>query len=256
MELMLTPWLRKSMHISQQNNSAFQEEMLSARLSAIAESLPERCVVCDVGSDHGALPRYLLLRNLCSRAIVTDLNEKPLERAIQNLKHAGVDHRASFVLTDGIAEVLPYSPDAFVIAGMGGETILGILERALKKIPVGTIFVLQPMTKIPVLRRFLYEFGFSLQGEKLVFENNKYFIVISAVYTGQSQPEKTEFCEYGEFLHKEENDITRKYFLSLLSSLDRVISEKKKNGKNCVEEEKKRLFLLKFMEEKYESKRD
>jgi tRNA (adenine22-N1)-methyltransferase len=46
------------------------------------------------------------------------------------------------------------------IAGMGGETIFGILNRANGQIPVGTKFVLQPMTRDSVLRRFLYEAGY------------------------------------------------------------------------------------------------
>lgn len=222
--------------------------MLSERLSAIAGSLPEHCVVCDVGSDHGTLPLYLLKNNLCSKAIVTDLNKNPLDRARHNLQDAGVAERASFVLTDGIAEVLPLSPDAFVIAGMGGETIVGILERGLKKIPLGTAFVLQPMTKIPVLRRYLYEYGFSIQNEKLVYENHKYFIIIDARFDGVSRPEKVEFSEYGEFLHKLRNRTSKQYYFSLLRSLENIIFEKRKNGLNFQSDENKRLSLLKILE--------
>ena len=236
-----------------QNKAEIKEVTLSARLSAIAESLPEHCVVCDVGSDHGTLPLYLLSKDLCTKAIVTDLNKNPLDRARQCLERAGVDDRASFVLTDGIAEVLPFSPDVFVIAGMGGETILGILQRGLHLISSGTSFVLQPMTKIAKLRRFLYEFGFSIQDEKLVFENNKYFVIISATYTGICESSKRVFADFGEFLPKKHNEITRKYFLSILTSTENIICEKRGNGLDFCDEEKKRLVLLSILEEFDES---
>ncbi len=206
-------------------------------------------MICDVGSDHGALPLFLLSSGKCSSAIVTDLNEKPLERAKANLREAGVVENATFVLTDGIEEVLPLKPDAFVIAGMGGETILGILNRGLSQIPKGTQFLLQPMTKVAILRRFLYETGFCVSNEKLVFENGKFFVVIQAVYDGVSRPSEIDFYEFGAYLPKNKNEITRAYFSSVLASLEAVIDGKKKANVVCDEDLKKRDFLLHLLED-------
>ena len=240
----------------QQSNSSAKQTTLSLRLSAIAESLPESGVICDVGSDHGALPMYLLSNGKCSSAIVTDLNEKPLERAKENLRDAGVFEKATFVLTDGIEAVLPMKPDAFVIAGMGGETIAGILDRGLSQIPNGTKFVLQPMTKADVLRRFLYKTGFCVQDEKLVYENGKYFLVIQTIYDGVSRSCNEFVCELGEFLPKMKNDVTRAFFASKLTSLSAVIEGKRKAGASCEDDLKKRDYLLKLLEDMDENKRD
>ena len=155
--------------------------------------MPRGGVVCDVGSDHGALPLFLLQNDLCKRAVVTDLNAMPLKRAELNLKENGVSHRADFVLTDGISEVLSYHADAYVIAGMGGETIVGILSRALERIPMKTVFVLQPMTKAVFLRRFLYENGFRMDAENAVSENGKTFLVFRATYDGVRRSESDLF---------------------------------------------------------------
>lgn len=240
----------------QQSNSSAKQTTLSLRLSAIAESLPESGVICDVGSDHGALPMYLLSNGKCSSAIVTDLNEKPLERAKENLRDAGVFEKATFVLTDGIEAVLPMKPDAFVIAGMGGETILGILDRGLSQLPKGTQFVLQPMTKAEVLRRFLYKFGFRVQDERVVYENGKYFLVIHTVFDGVSRPCNEFVCEFGEFLPKMKNEVVRSFFASKLSSLTAVIEGKGKAGASCEDEIEKRDFLLNLLEDMDENKRD
>jgi len=244
------------MPILQQSNSDRKVVTLSERLSAIAESLPEKCFVCDVGSDHGTLPLYLLSSGRCDKVIVTDLNEKPLERARRNLQDAGLDKMASFILTDGIEAVLPMNPDAFVIAGMGGETIVGILDRGLKYIQSGTVFILQPMTKLETLRRYLYEFGFAVIGEKLVSENNKFFVVISAVYDGISRKEKINFCSFGEFLPNDFGETSKAYFSALLSSVENVIKGKQRAGVACEEDVCKRDVLLKILEDCHDNQGD
>ena len=239
-----------------QNKSALKKVALSSRLSALADCLGEGSFVCDVGSDHGALPLYLLSCGKCKRAIVTDLNEKPLERAKANLRSFGFDSKAIFVQTDGIEKVLSFLPDSFVIAGMGGETIIGILERALSAIPKGTVFVLQPMTKIAALRRFLYESGFALTCEKIVYENHKFFIVMKAVFDGVSRAENNSFSEYGVFLPKDRSETAKAYFLSELSSLKKVINGKKKAGLSCDNELIKMNYINGILEDINESRRD
>jgi len=127
--------------------------------------------VCDVGSDHGLLPLYLLKEGLCSGVLVTDLNPKPLERAKRAFGECGLTKNVFFLQADGIPEPKEsLRPNAYVIAGMGGETISGILSRALKTISPETFFVFQPMTRSSYLRRFLYENGFRVQAERVVCE--------------------------------------------------------------------------------------
>ena len=141
---------------------------LSARLSALAALVPKGAFVCDVGSDHGMLPMYLLQEGICEKAVVSDVNAAPLERAKEAFSQSGLSDRAVFCLCDGIAALLQHKPDVFVIAGMGGETIRRILSEALAAIPSGAAFLLQPMTKEASLRAFLYENGFRIKNETAV----------------------------------------------------------------------------------------
>lgn len=221
---------------------------LSARLSVIAESLPRGGVVCDVGSDHGALALYLLEKQYCSKAIVTDLNSRPLARAKENLTAAGVAHRALFLLTDGICDVLSYQPDAFVIAGMGGETISGILDRAKGKILPKTVFILQPMTRIVHLRRYLYESGFCVTGEEAVLENGKVFLIFKAVFDGTSRFREDDFYMLGEHLSQNRCEANRVYYETCLLKLDSKIAGKQRAGLNVDIEQKQRSKYLALLE--------
>ena len=234
-----------------QNNGATNHR-LSERLFAIANALPRGGVICDVGSDHGLLPLFLLREDRCERCIVTDLNPLPLKRAEMNLREAGVVHRAKFLLSDGIRDVFQDSPDAIVIAGMGGETIAGILERELARIPTGMQFVLQPMTKEPLLRRFLYVNGFRIQNETVVCENKKSFLILSVSYDSSPAPKEEFIYWIGEHLSPYEDSV-KIYFRKLLNSLQVRAVGKESVGTKADEERFLEQKIIDFLEAKYDN---
>ena len=241
---------------SLQNNCKGTAVSLSARLSAIAESLPRGGTICDVGSDHGILPLYLVQKGLVAHTLVTDLNDQPLERAKKAFREAGVFDKADFILTDGILDVLSYSPDAYVIAGMGGETISGILLRALSGIPKETFFAFQPMTKQGELREFLYRNGFRISDEKAVSENGKSFLLIFAFFDGIKRIPSEDEVLFGEFLPYKKDAETADHFDKLLKSM-----EKKKLGKikaklSVNEDERRIERIISILEGIHEDSRD
>jgi len=210
---------------SKENSSAPE---LSERLCAVARGLPKNGVICDVGSDHGALPLFLLREGLCSRVIVTDLNEAPLFRAKIALEKAGLSERSEFVLTDGIADILPMHPNAFVIAGMGGDTIAGILSRGLSGLEKGTVFALQPMTKEERLRAFLYENGFFIEDEIAVLENGKVFLVLFVRYDAVLRNHDVVMDHFGEYLLNKDDEQSRAYIAKVIGKM-----KKRLNGLRC-----------------------
>ena len=248
------PWLLRStptLLLSEMSRTS--KKLLSERLSAIAESLPVGGVVCDVGSDHGILPLYLLQNNLADRVIVTDLNDQPLARGKAAIEEAGFSKNARFFLTDGILAVLQEKVDHFVIAGMGGETILGILSRAAEKIPVGTNFFLQPMTKIQQLRRYLYENGFCITDERLVYENKKYFVIISALFDGIKRYKADLIYEFGEFLPNQKGSVSVSYHRSALDKLNLKIRGMICGSLDCSFEMEMKHFLEEVLGNHYEN---
>ena len=125
--------------------------MLTKRLAACAAQVTPGGVICDVGTDHAYLPAELLRQNRCTRAVATDIHAGPLEAARRTLTEAGVLSRAELHLCDGLEQIQPGDITDVVIAGMGSDTILHILENCPWRRQVH--FILQPMTKIPVLRQ-------------------------------------------------------------------------------------------------------
>ncbi len=154
--------------------------MLSNRLSLCADFVTGRGVVCDVGTDHAQLAAELVLKGKCSRVIASDIKQGPLSAAAKTVEKYNISDKVQLVLSDGLKDI-PDNDDIsdVVIAGMGGETIASILGEC-DWVKHGVNLVLQPMTKVPFLRKWLYDNGFQINSEKLAEDNGKLYTVINA----------------------------------------------------------------------------
>lgn len=156
---------------------------LDSRLALCAEMVGGGHI-CDVGTDHGYLPAYLLSEGKCSRAVCCDINPLPLESARETLKKEGVAHMAQTVLSDGLESVDLTEVTDIVIAGMGGETIGKILSSEKSRCPAR--FILQPMSRAEALRSFLAREGFEVTEERAAVCGGFAYAVMACRYTGRA----------------------------------------------------------------------
>lgn len=171
---------------------------LSERLNLIASLVPKGARVCDIGTDHGYLAIELVSSGKAKSVIAADIGEKPLKNAAKNITAAKVQG-ISLRLCDGFSGISADEFDLAVIAGMGGEVISGILERGIRHIDFSDkTLLLCPTTSPEILRKFLYQTGFSLIEEHPVFENRKLYSVIKAIRSGTP----TVVKEYHYFVGK------------------------------------------------------
>lgn len=157
---------------------------LQPRLQCIADCVPQGAYLADIGTDHGYLPVYLLQQGCISGAIASDINAAPLEHARRTAETYGVE--LDLRLCPGLDAIACGEADTVVIAGMGGETIVAILESAGWDWR-GVTLLLQPMTKTELLRRWLTEHGFRISAERLVRDKGTIYTVMT-VTAGQSTP--------------------------------------------------------------------
>ena len=163
-----------------------RELHLQPRLQRIADCVPRGARLADVGTDHGYLSVWLLQEGRIERAIASDINVAPLTRAKNAAVAYGVTERMDFRLCAGLDGISPDEADTVVIAGMGGETIIAILQDAAWDWR-GHTLLLQPMTKGELLRRWLTEHGLCIASERLVRDKGTIYAVIEA-RSGQSAP--------------------------------------------------------------------
>ena len=159
---------------------------LAPRLQCLADCVPEGARLADVGTDHGYLPVWLLQNGRIEYAIASDINAAPLEHARRTAAEYGVSARMDFRLCAGVDAVSREEADVVAIAGMGGETIVAILDAAAWDWR-GVTLLLQPMTKAELLRRWLTEHGFRIAYERLVRDKGVIYAVLT-VEAGESEP--------------------------------------------------------------------
>ena len=112
---------------------------LTPRLQTIADRVPKGAGFADIGTDHGHLPLWLLETDVLQTAIACDLREGPLEHARENARFHGLSERVCFRLAAGLDAVRAEECDTISIAGMGGETIAGILPVSYTHLTLPTI---------------------------------------------------------------------------------------------------------------------
>mgnify|MGYP002563274681 CR=1 FL=1 len=79
--------------------------MLSVRLKAIADCVPEGTIVADIGTDHAFLPVELIASGKIERAYACDIGTGPLEHARATVAEAGLQAQISLILTPGLEKV-------------------------------------------------------------------------------------------------------------------------------------------------------
>ena len=152
---------------------------------ALADFISFGAKVADIGTDHGFLPVYLAQRGHADRIIASDISAASLSAARRTAKLAGVTDAVTFIVApglDGITQNDKECIDTIIIAGMGGETILGILDNApwikCKKIKL----ILQQQSKVDMLARFLYDNGYKIQETKSVIDKGRHYTIFLVVY--------------------------------------------------------------------------
>ena len=150
---------------------------LQPRLHMLARLVPEGCRLTDVGTDHGYLPVALLQQGRITAAIASDIGAEPLEHARRTAMQYGVDGM-DFRLCAGLSGVAPEETDVIVIAGMGGETIISILQDAPWTADGRHRLLLQPMTKAAALRHWLADNGYTFTDEHLVEDKGRIYPIL------------------------------------------------------------------------------
>jgi len=135
----------------------------------------------DIGADHGFLTRFLAEKGLAPRVIASELADGPYRRLKACLKDSPCGDLIEIRQGDGLAILNPGEVTNVVIAGLGGEAIVRIIAADYDKARSFQHFVFQPMSRAEVLRKELCQQGWPIIEEKVLEENGRFFVVLSAI---------------------------------------------------------------------------
>ena len=198
---------------------------LSKRLETIASFVPEGSKVADIGTDHGYIPIHLVQEGKAKHAIAMDVREGPLLRARAHIQEAGLHNDVEVRLSDGLLKLKQNEADCVVIAGMGGELMIHILEGGRDLWKSISCWVLSPHSELDKVRKFLEEEAFFIWRETMIKEDGKYYTVIGVSRRTESAlTDKREiFYRYGRSLLESEDPVLKEYLIKEEEQLEQIM---------------------------------
>ena len=155
---------------------------LSRRIYALYECVNKGESAADIGTDHGYVPMLLMKHNISPRVIMSDISGDSLSKAVASFGEAGLTvSDDSFRVGDGLKEIEAGEVDDIIIAGLGGHTIISILDEDPAKTRSFKKLILQPRKHSGNLRYYLYTHGYDIEEEILVPEGKFMCEIIVAV---------------------------------------------------------------------------
>lgn len=202
---------------------------MNKRLACIASHIEMGKGMIDVGTDHAYLPVEMIRRGYTGQVFASDIRKGPLLAARRTAEEAGVSDRITLQLCDGLDACDPDVVDTIVIAGMGGDTICGILDRAEWCMSETYHLILQPMTKAEVLRYWLVHNEFAILQEDLVKDAGTIYQVFTARFGGETRLRDAELFS-GSYSLIQKQALTREYLEQLNRRNEKILSGLEKDG--------------------------
>ena len=147
---------------------------ISQRLNIIFSHIPNCNKFADIGCDHGYISYKMLTQKKCNSLIFSDISYPSLQKAEKLLKEFS---NCKGVCCAGL-EKIDADTDTVLIAGMGGENIITILEQGF----LPKQLILQPMKNTDKLRVFLNKNGYFLQKDFIFKAEDKFYNLILAQF--------------------------------------------------------------------------
>ncbi len=152
------------------------------RIHALCDAVSQGETIADIGTDHGYVPMLLVKKGVSPTAIMSDISSSSLSKAVETFSLSGIDMpESAFRVADGLDSIENGEVDDIIIAGLGGNTIAGILDDDIKKTKSFRKIIMQPRKHSGNLRYYLYINGFDVISEVLVPEGKFICEIITAV---------------------------------------------------------------------------
>jgi tRNA (adenine22-N1)-methyltransferase len=155
--------------------------VLSKRLNAIAQRIPAGSRPLEVGCDHGRLACALAASGRYPRVIASDVSAPSLDKCRRLAERMHLGDRLELRLGDGLAVVQPGEVDTVILAGMGGQLMIRLLEAGKGVLGAVERLLLAPNRDQQALRVVLRGRGWRLEDETLIQEEGRFYPILAYV---------------------------------------------------------------------------
>lgn len=146
--------------------------MISKRLNVIA-SLVDSNNIIDIGCDHALLDIYLTNKGI--NCVAIDNKETVLDKARENIKKNNLLDKIKIICSNGLENYNVLGNENVIIAGMGTNTILNIIQN--KKFNKINTLIIQSNNNLYELRKNVCKLGYYIDKEIVIFDKKYYNII-------------------------------------------------------------------------------
>lgn len=200
---------------------------LSKRLKRIAEHVDKCESVADIGTDHGYIPIYLVKEGICEKAIASDINKGPIEKAKVNVTFEGVSDKVKCLLGPGLNPLKVGEVNGVILAGMGGNLTRDILLADMPKVKKYDFLILQPAQNPEVLREFLYKNNYKILDEDLIKDEGRFYELFKVKYDETSEKlifEDELDYEISPLLRKKEHPLFKEFIEEKINKCETILN--------------------------------
>lgn len=200
---------------------------LSKRLKRIAEHVDKCESVADIGTDHGYIPIYLVKEGICKKAIASDINKGPIEKAKVNVAFEGVSNKVKCLLGPGLNPLKVGEVNGVILAGMGGNLTRDILLADMDKVKKYDFIILQPAQNPEVLREFLYKNDYEIIDEDLIKDEGRFYELFKVKYNENSEKlvfEDGLYYEVSPLLREKNHSLFKEFIEEKINRCETILS--------------------------------
>lgn len=234
---------------------------LSNRLEMVVSFVKSAKSAADIGTDHGHVPVELVRRGVVEHAYAMDVRKGPLSKARENVAAAGLKEKIETRLSDGLLKLNVGEADSVIIAGMGGELMIHILEDGCHMWDTVEQWILSPHSEQQKVREWLWNHGFPIVKEGMVFEEGKFYTVMDVGKYGhfdqtaantEGRESREQDFRYSRYLRENRDPV----FLAYLKDEEDKLENLRKNLEIQAEGSERAKVSLRDVEEKLSMNRE
>lgn len=180
---------------------------ISKRLRVIGDLVKDNSFILDIGCDHALLDIYVVKNKKNIKAIASDINEKPLKTAKENIKKYDAKN-IKITKKDGL-ESYEEGVDTIILSGLGSKTIVSILKKDKDILTKIDKLIISSNNDYLFLRKSICDLGFKIEEEQIIIDKNKYYPII--VFIKGKEKYNSFELKYGPVLLKNKDKVFKDY---------------------------------------------
>ena len=151
------------------------------RLMEIINIIDKDKKVIDIGTDHGLVPLYLAKNSISTNILATDISAPSLKK-LEDALDDNLSKTIKTMVTDGFKGIKKEDNQVAIIAGMGGNTIIDIIDASLDFAKNLDYLIIESNIASERLREYLVSQKFEILRDFLTYENGKYYDILKVKY--------------------------------------------------------------------------